>query len=317
MSCIDQKNTMRVYLLSGELIEFPVDPTALLDYEAMSEQESTYFIGELIEAKSVSMGIRPPLRSHRLNLSKPSDDHFNFDYIAVMDPFDLDCISYNNTNNEEKKDESEISEMHIKISKVAHILDAGDWLDLEETVNIDHLILENNISIISSFAMMSLLSTMSLFDNLCRIIADKRPPTTLTWDISANDYDHCIKNFQSVRHLNIKSHMSEDFIHIIRDHLKNVTELTMQFNFSVSVWTWNSLLASTNIKNIHIEYSPSFVSNQKRVDYYLGYQKFEARIDEWPEWEVADKTCHKNVQTIHLQRYEISKYGVVLDQNYL
>mgnify|MGYP000072327934 CR=1 FL=1 len=286
----NQKNTLRVYMLSGELIDFPVDPSALLDYQAMSEKEAMYFIKELIEEKSVEMGIRPPLRFHRLYLSKPDEDDDRFDYMAMMDPLTInECILYNNEDEKEENDEKDIRDITIRVSKLAHVLDVGDWLEDEEVVNVNHLTFEYNIS-----------STIKdgMINDLCRIISLKRPPRTLTWNISANRTevfpeghyyidDFPLQNFQSVHHLIVKSNVNEDIIRIIQHYLKHVNELTIRFNPSVSMWS--SLLAATSVQTLHIEYSPSFVSYDKRGRYFNEFKKVTDRIEHYfPEWELFD-----------------------------
>lgn len=310
---------IRLYLLSGEMMEIEVDET---EFDTMTMSERNSIIKQITEYRSIEIGIHPPLRFHRLTLVKNENEENNeetpFDYIAIMKPFDLSCFSD--------------GDMTITIKNIQHILDATDWLREEESTSVDHITFKYHIN--SSIK-------DGLIDDLCKTISEKRSPTTLTWDISPNrtnvfpegvylNYflidDFPLQYFTTIHSLIVNSKLSEDLINIIKS-LPNINHLTCRF--SLSFRNWSTLLASTNIQTIDIEYSTAFVPYEKRQLLMSEYNKFINHLDRWAEWEPvyehdSKKVAHRYttrdnvyVDVIRLNRYDISKYGDILDYNYL
>lgn len=304
----EMKN-IRLYLLSGEMMDLCVDTE---EFNIMTTAEQISIIKQIAEHRSIELGMHPPLRFHRLSLVKNEENDEKFDYMAVMNAFQLDCFSDHYTT--------------ITIKNIHQILDATDWLREEESIELPRFTFKYQINTSIKYG---------LVDELCKTISEKRSPIALTWDMSYLNYffidDTPLQYFTTVRHLLVNSKLSEDLIKVIQQSLFNVQHLTCRFNLSFR--NWSSLLASTNLQTIDIEYSSLFAPYEKRLLLSNEFDKFIAYIDRWTEWEpeyfedrddISKKVATQRVtrdgvtvDVIRLKRYHISKYGEILDYNYL
>lgn len=319
MEKIEEKEikNIRLYLLSGEMMDLCVEAQ---EFNEMTNAEQISVIKQIAEHRSIELGIHPPLRFHRLTLieNKEKEDK-PFDYMAIMNAFRLECFSDDYTT--------------ITIKNIHQMLDATDWLREEESIEVAHFTFKYQINTSIKDG---------LVDELCKTISEKRSPIALTWDISPNrsnvfpddvylNYffidDTPLQYFTTVQHLLVNSKLSEDLIKVIHNSLFNVNHLTCRFHLSFR--NWSSLLASTNIQTIDIEYSTLFAPYEKRLLLSNEFDKFISHLDRWAEWEPEIDNVSKKVATqrvirdgvtvdvIRLQRYHISQYGEILDYNYL
>lgn len=284
---IEDIRDIRLRLLSGDLIDMKVNA------EYVNKMDNLKLF---IEQQSEKNGFPFPLRKHRMNLIKNEDN----EYMVYMNPIKTNFINIIDENNDEN------NKIKIVICSVKQMYDLHDWLLDEPIKSCLH------VSCNFYFDKNDNNDNNDLCDKTGRLLVEKMPTSVLYYksnmDTASNVF--FLQHFHHLYELSL-DFIDETILEMIRKDIPSLQTISVPFSnyFNDFQKNWSSLFASTSIQTINITY--------ERRDYLLGYNshldKFKNHLKEWVEWDYS--FLSKNM--IKLTRYSLSKYGSVIDINYI
>lgn len=270
---------IRFRLLNGDIIVIDIEQ------EILKSANRDYHMKDVIESKSKDI-IGTQLRSYRIHVTPNEDDENKyFDYIVLIDPRHLDCVT-KHTNNI----------IDIRLESLYHILDLMDELDENK-----HFQQELETEYLSFHYDIDCWIKDGIIDELCKRL-NRLNPTILKWNTvsskSDSQYqyidDEPLSRFKTIKHLIIESKMTEEIIRYIQHRMTTVEELTFFFEFDhfrQKYPDWGKSLANTNIHTLTIR-SPI---NSRDDD---QFHRFKQKL--WPQWE-------KNTEKTDIHQLTLNK----------